>query len=1110
MASDARVGGAPQPRRAVRTRATLPAREPPAWRRGAARSRAPRTTLLAAGTRAATRGSPSSTARGRRSPAICAAARRVARRRGRRWSCWQAVAGRPGVALLVLAALLPPLLVVAARRGPRLGSAGSPPRSRRCSASSASPARSPRSPGQASRWRDARCARRARLLVADARRAAARPAAVARRAAGHARRARRGRARSAAPRRTWSAPVLSLGVLLGARCCGRSRAVVLPWIVRGRSAAAATSSRRRCGRRCSSRPRRCSTAGLGAHAAHPSPRGARARRGPRRRSSPSLRARCAAPSDRGCVAWLPAAGRCAEIEQRRLRRLADEPAQERRDHDRQPRRGRLRTRCSAPRCARWSSRASSPARWTQHRTVSVSRVYVPNEYSVWLSPAGPRALRGRRARGDRRAVRLPARARPPRGSDPGLAAADRLSHRRAAVARRIRHPGAVGRARRAGTSEPTPATPRRRPQPAGGARRDDDLQHLRARCAGPSRRRRPVARHRARCSPSAGGACWCRPAGGTIGRSRDCDIVLDDAGVSRRHAEIRPGGGRLDDRRTSARPTACASTAQRSRGAQPLHAGRPRRARLDGDRLRSSDDHARARIGRAEVRLPRRPLPVPAVGRAQRPHATCAAAAPRARRPRRRDGAPIPPDATGCTRPPRSAAPTSPTARPRLVVERAPGHDPGMIYDLDGDIVLGRGDRAEIRLEDPFASSRHARVYEQGNIVVIEDLGSTNGTYLNEELLQTPAPAAPRRPRAHRRQRIRVRGRLRCCAWPSSTRAPTPGASGAPTRTRCSPARRCSWSPTAWAARRPARSPRGSPSSPSSRGLARRRRARGSRSPTLARAANARIHELSHANAEQAGMGTTLTAVYVGERGGRDRARRRQPRLLPARRRAAAPDRRPLARRRADAPGPAHARGSGRASAALGHHARARPRGDGRGRHALLPRPRRRRLPAVQRRPDDDGRRGAARRDAARAPATARRRRGADRGRQRGRRARQHHGRAAAPRGGAARGGAAGRGGRRRWSGSRLSPRPISRPAQRPARTPRSAPPRSARSPCRAAPAGACRGWRRRPRRGAAGARGCAARVRLPSRSSCSGCSARAPTWRCSRSTSSAPTAAGW
>jgi hypothetical protein len=80
---------------------------------------------------------------------------------------------------------------------------------------------------------------------------------------------------------------------------------------------------------------------------------------------------------------------------------------------------------------------------------------------------------------------------------------------------------------------------------------------------------------------------------------------------------------------------------------------------------------------------------------------------------------------------------------PKLVVERAPGHDPGMIYDLDGDIVLGRGERAEIRLEDPFASSRHARVYEQGNIVVIEDLDSTNGTYLNEELLETPRPLHP-------------------------------------------------------------------------------------------------------------------------------------------------------------------------------------------------------------------------------------------------------------------------------------------------------------------------------------------------------------------------------
>jgi pSer/pThr/pTyr-binding forkhead associated (FHA) protein len=110
---------------------------------------------------------------------------------------------------------------------------------------------------------------------------------------------------------------------------------------------------------------------------------------------------------------------------------------------------------------------------------------------------------------------------------------------------------------------------------------------------------------------------------------------------------------------------------------------------------------------------------------------------------RRSEGASIPPDATGLYS--ASALGSADVAHraPRLVVERAPGHDPGMIYDLDEDVVLGRGDRAEIRLEDPFASSRHARIYEQGNIVVIEDLGSTNGTYLNEELLQTPRPLHP-------------------------------------------------------------------------------------------------------------------------------------------------------------------------------------------------------------------------------------------------------------------------------------------------------------------------------------------------------------------------------
>lgn len=80
---------------------------------------------------------------------------------------------------------------------------------------------------------------------------------------------------------------------------------------------------------------------------------------------------------------------------------------------------------------------------------------------------------------------------------------------------------------------------------------------------------------------------------------------------------------------------------------------------------------------------------------------------------------------------------------PRLVVERAPGHTPGMEYEVGGGAVMGRGDQAEIRLEDPFASSQHARLVRQGGAVVLEDMGSTNGTYLNEELLSGPQPLHP-------------------------------------------------------------------------------------------------------------------------------------------------------------------------------------------------------------------------------------------------------------------------------------------------------------------------------------------------------------------------------
>ena len=77
---------------------------------------------------------------------------------------------------------------------------------------------------------------------------------------------------------------------------------------------------------------------------------------------------------------------------------------------------------------------------------------------------------------------------------------------------------------------------------------------------------------------------------------------------------------------------------------------------------------------------------------------------------------------------------------PRLRVANAAGLRAGSAYDLSDGALLGRGDSADIRLEDTFASSAHARLTPQGDVIVLEDLGSTNGTYLNGEPLRGPQP----------------------------------------------------------------------------------------------------------------------------------------------------------------------------------------------------------------------------------------------------------------------------------------------------------------------------------------------------------------------------------
>jgi hypothetical protein len=68
---------------------------------------------------------------------------------------------------------------------------------------------------------------------------------------------------------------------------------------------------------------------------------------------------------------------------------------------------------------------------------------------------------------------------------------------------------------------------------------------------------------------------------------------------------------------------------------------------------------------------------------------------------------------------------------PQLTVVAALGHEPGTTFDIGEGATLGRSDGAAIRVDDPFASSAHARIFSRGEYMYLEDMGSTNGTYLN-------------------------------------------------------------------------------------------------------------------------------------------------------------------------------------------------------------------------------------------------------------------------------------------------------------------------------------------------------------------------------------------
>ena len=66
----------------------------------------------------------------------------------------------------------------------------------------------------------------------------------------------------------------------------------------------------------------------------------------------------------------------------------------------------------------------------------------------------------------------------------------------------------------------------------------------------------------------------------------------------------------------------------------------------------------------------------------------------------------------------------------RLVMTQGP--EPGQTFTLDRDtLTIGRDPTSEVVIVDAQVSRQHARLVRQGNVVLLEDLGSTNGTFVN-------------------------------------------------------------------------------------------------------------------------------------------------------------------------------------------------------------------------------------------------------------------------------------------------------------------------------------------------------------------------------------------
>jgi hypothetical protein len=84
--------------------------------------------------------------------------------------------------------------------------------------------------------------------------------------------------------------------------------------------------------------------------------------------------------------------------------------------------------------------------------------------------------------------------------------------------------------------------------------------------------------------------------------------------------------------------------------------------------------------------------------------------------------------------------PPAPSRGRTVLVVDAPEGLRGQMFVVSGETVIGRNPPSTILLRDDHVSARHARLFERGGWLWIEDLRSTNGTLLNGERVRYATP----------------------------------------------------------------------------------------------------------------------------------------------------------------------------------------------------------------------------------------------------------------------------------------------------------------------------------------------------------------------------------